>query len=152
MREGADEPVAQAVQDDRSAGGAALREREWSYAVAASSTGDGKDSGIPGLPIRGPGRPGYAHLDEGSASVFFLQNRATRFEELGELAAGMDGAVEDGCIVSCVDWYGNAWPLFLRGRIFALLGYEIVEGRVVNGRIRETRRISYAPRPIAEGD
>ena len=113
---------------------------------------DGRDTGILGLPIRGPGRPGYAHLDEGSASVLFLHNRATRFEELGELAAGMDGAVEDGCIVSCVDWYGNARPLFLRGRIFALLGYEIVEGRVVNGRIRETRRISYAPRPAIEGD
>ncbi len=45
-----------------------------------------------------------------------------------------------------MDWYGNARPLFLRGRIFALLGYEIVEGAVDGGRIRETRRISYAPR------
>jgi hypothetical protein len=53
---------------------------------------------------------------------------------------------------SCVDWYGNARPLFLRGRIFALLGYEIVEGRLAGGAIREARRISYAPRAVvAEG-
>ena len=29
---------------------------------------------------------------------------------------------------SCVDWYGNSRPLFIRDRIFALMGYEIVEG------------------------
>ncbi|HEX6911855.1 MAG TPA: hypothetical protein VF142_15740, partial [Longimicrobium sp.] len=112
---------------------------------------DGRDSGILGLPIRGPGRPGYAHLTEGSASVLFLRNRASRFEELGELAAGTDGSADDGCRASCVDWYGNARPLFLRGRIFALLGYEIVEGAVDGGRIRETRRINYAPRQAVAG-
>ncbi|HEX6040143.1 MAG TPA: hypothetical protein VFZ20_18955, partial [Longimicrobium sp.] len=107
---------------------------------------DGRDGGILGLPIRGPGKPGYAHLEEGSASVLFLRNRASRFEELGELAAGAGATVDDGCRASCVDWYGNARPIFLRGRIFALLGYEIVEGALDGGRIRETRRISYAPR------
>jgi hypothetical protein len=44
-----------------------------------------------------------------------------------------------------VDWYGNARPLFLRGRIFALLGYEIVEGSLTDGHVRETRRVNYAP-------
>jgi hypothetical protein len=113
---------------------------------------DGRDGGILGLPIRGPGRPGHAHLEEGSASVLFLRNRASRFEELGELAAGREMTVDDGCRASCVDWYGNARPLFLRGRIFALLGYEIVEGAVDGGgRIRETRRISYAPRRSVAG-
>jgi hypothetical protein len=112
---------------------------------------DGRDSGILGLPIRGPGRPGYAHLVEGSASVLFLRNHASRFEELGELAAGSEGSGDDGCRASCVDWYGNARPLFLRGRIFALLGYEIVEGAVDGGRIRETRRISYTPQAAVAG-
>jgi hypothetical protein len=50
-----------------------------------------------------------------------------------------------------VDWYGNARPLFLRGRIFALLGYEIVEGRLDGATIREARRISYAPRTAVAG-
>ncbi|HST61538.1 MAG TPA: hypothetical protein VLK84_22720, partial [Longimicrobium sp.] len=112
---------------------------------------DGRDSGILGLPIRGPGRPGYAHLSEGSASVLFLRNRAARFEELGELAAGREATGDDGCVASCVDWYGNARPLFVRGRIFALLGYEIVEGRVAAGRIRETRRVNYTPRAVVAG-
>jgi hypothetical protein len=113
---------------------------------------DGRDGGILGLPIRGEGVPGYAHLREGSASILFLRNRPSRFEELGELDARADGSADDGCRASCVDWYGNARPLFLRGRIFALLGYEIVEGRLDGGAIHEARRISYAPRAVmAEG-
>jgi hypothetical protein len=48
--------------------------------------------------------------------------------------------------VSCVDWCANARPIFLRGRIFALLGYELMEGgEEDDGRIRELRRVSFAP-------
>jgi hypothetical protein len=112
---------------------------------------EGRDAGILGLPIRGAGKPGYEHLTEGSASILFLRNHDARFEELGELASGTGDAVNDGCRASCVDWYGNARPLFLRGRIFALLGYEIVEGSLSGGRIRETRRISYAPTASVAG-
>ncbi len=112
---------------------------------------DGRDSGILGLPIRGGGVPGYAHLREGSASILFLRNQPSRFEELGELAAAAEGSGDDGCRASCVDWYGNARPLFLRGRIFALLGYEIVEGRLDGGTIRESRRVSYLPRAVVAG-
>ena len=68
--------------------------------------------------------------------------------ELGDLSAnaGGNGGTDDGCKASCVDWYGNARPLFLRGRVFALLGYEIVEGRLGGGLIAEVRRTSFAPR------
>ncbi len=55
-------------------------------------------------------------------------------------------SVNDGCRASCVDWYGNARPLFIRNRVFALLGYEIVEGNLSRDRIQETRRINYSPR------
>ena len=56
----------------------------------------------------------------------------------------------DQCQASCVDWYGNARPIFLGGRIFALLGYELVEGRMASRgwpgeRIEELRRVSFAP-------
>ena len=40
------------------------------------------------------------------------------------------------------------WPHWLRPEwllALPLLGYELVEGAVVDGKIRETRRISYAP-------
>jgi len=109
---------------------------------------DETGGGILGLPIRGPARPGYEHLFDESASVLFLRNHASSFRPLGELEAhpeGPDADDTDGCVASCVDWYGNSRPLFLRGRVFAMLGYEIVEGRVTDGRIREVRRVSYAP-------
>lgn len=107
---------------------------------------DGPDSGLLGLPISQPGRPGYEHLFEESAAVLFLRNDSLQLKELGDLAARPERSVDDACRASCVDWYGNARPLFVRGRVFALLGYELVEGTLADGRIRETRRVSYAPR------
>src|ERR1700754_1355292 len=71
--------------------------------------------------------------------------RGSNFRKSVNLAAKADKAVDDRCRASCVDWYGNARPLFLRGRMFALLGYELVEGSVMQGRIREVGRINYAP-------
>jgi hypothetical protein len=111
---------------------------------------EGEDAGVLGLPVRGPARPGWEHLREGSASIVFLRNRDFLLRELGELEAGGQ-SVDDACRASCVDWYGNARPLFLRGRILALMGYELVEGVEEGGRIRELRRVSFAPRfPPAE--
>jgi hypothetical protein len=107
---------------------------------------DGPATGMLGLPIREPGKPGYRHLFDESASILFLRNDSLNLKELGALDSRPERAVDDGCRASCVDWYGNARPLFVRGRVFAMLGYEIVEGTVVDGRIRETRRITYAPR------
>jgi hypothetical protein len=115
---------------------------------------DDARNGVLGLPVAHAGRPGSAHLREGSASVLFLRNRALRMDELGHLASRAAARADDDCRASCVDWYGNARPLFVDGRIFALLGYEIVEGRVQQGRIREVRRVDYTPGParVARGD
>jgi hypothetical protein len=109
---------------------------------------DGRDEGVLGLPVRGPGKPGYEHLFEESASVLFLRNTDAQFRALGELEARAENASDDGCVASCVDWYGNARPIFLRGRTFALLGYEIVEGALEGGRLREVRRVTFAPRAV----
>ena len=109
---------------------------------------DGPETGTLGLPIQRPGRPGYKHLFENSAAILFLRNDALRWQELGELAAQAEGAADDACRASCVDWYGNARPLFIRNRVFALLGYELVEGRLDDGRIRETRRTNFAPQRL----
>lgn len=106
---------------------------------------NGRDSGLLGLPIAREGRAGYRHLVEGSAAILFLRNESLSFDEIGEMEA-RNTSTADGCRASCVDWYGNARPLFVRNRVFALLGYEIVEGSVDDGRIRETRRINYSPR------
>lgn len=107
-------------------------------------------SGMLGLPVTVGSRPGYKHLTEGSASIIFLRNDSLRLKGLGELAAKDEGFANDGCLASCVDWYGNARPLFLQGRVFALLGYEIVEGSVQGGGITETRRVNYAPKAMAK--
>jgi len=106
---------------------------------------DGQDSGMLGLPISVPGRAGYKHLFESSAAILFLRNDSLQFREIGELGSQPERAIDDRCRASCVDWYGNARPLFLRGRVFALLGYEIVEGRLDDGRMHELRRVNYAP-------
>jgi hypothetical protein len=108
---------------------------------------DGDDSGTLGLPISVPWRPGYRYLFESSAAIVFLRNEGLKLSRVGDLAAQSERATDDQCRASCVDWYGNARPLFIRGRMFALLGYELVEGRLEAGRINELRRISFAPQP-----
>lgn len=110
---------------------------------------EARNSGMLGLPISVPARPGYRHLFENSAAILFLRNDSLHFQEVGELNARPDETEDDGCRASCVDWYGNARPLFVHGRIIALLGYELVEGILDDGRIREVRRVSYAPETLA---
>ena len=108
---------------------------------------DGPGEGIIGLPVVGGARPGYEQLFDESASVLFVRNSDERFRDMGELVSQTESNAEDadGCVASCMDWYGNSRPIFLDGRVFALLGYEIVEGAVEEGRIREVARASFAP-------
>lgn len=101
---------------------------------------DDADNGLLGLPV----------VDEGgggNASVLFLRNQHLNLSPAGALVsnggAGKDS--DDGCVISCVDWYGNARPIFAGTRVYALLGYELVEGRRDNGRIVERRRVDFAP-------
>ena len=80
--------------------------------------------------------------------MVYLRNDALQLRRLGDLDAD-PAPVDDHCVASCVDWYGNARPLFVGDRVFALLGYEIVEGRVWGGRIQEVGRVSFAPTQAA---
>ena len=107
---------------------------------------EGAGQGIVGLPVIGRRRDHsmQRYLSE-SAAVLYLRNRDLQLAAMGELAANADSAVDDQCRASCVDWYGNARPIFIGDRAFALLGYELVEGRVVDERIVERRRTGFAP-------
>jgi hypothetical protein len=105
---------------------------------------DGEGAGVLGLPLYGPDRPGHEYLKLGSASILFLRGEDHRLSEMGELASG-EPTGNDGCLAGCGWWYGNTRALFLRGRVLALLGYELVEGREEDGRIRELRRVGFAP-------
>ena len=56
-------------------------------------------------------------------------------------------AVDDARVASRVDWYGNARPIFIGDRMFALMGYELVEGRQARGDIAEVGRVNFQPPP-----
>lgn len=109
------------------------------------------NEGVVGLPLRGGGQAGYRQLRSGSAAMLYLRNRDLRLTEIGTLEASVEGRVDDQCKASCVDWYGNARPLFMGDRVFALLGYELVEGRILRERpgqpqrVVELRRVNFAP-------
>ena len=114
-----------------------------------------RGAGLLGLPVlsaasgrRGGGLSG----GQESARVLYLRQADLSFTALGELQAQPVAARDDACQASCVDWYGNARPIFLGERVFALLGYELVEGRLTGQgsreRIEERRRISFAPTPL----
>jgi hypothetical protein len=129
-----------------------LRSHGFFYKASAGKPREG----IVGLPIRSEGARGARYLLEGSASVLFLTHRSLELTELGSLAASPLATNHDGCRASCVDWYGNARPIFAKDRIFALMGYELVEGRIESmgkvPRLGERARLSFAPRggPPAE--
>jgi hypothetical protein len=93
---------------------------------------------------------------------FLTADRNGRLRPAGELLRGFDYVDDydeatrsedpDGvpgyqCEVSCRDWYGNSRPVFTDGRIFGLSGTELIEGRMVGGRIREVRRLNIALSP-----
>lgn len=111
----------------------------------------GEAEGLLGLPLLGSGvRRGRAHAGAaGSAAVLVLRQRGERLAPLGELQASDREPADDACRASCVDWYGNARPIFLGERVLALMGYELVEARIQHGWARdgleERRRVSFAP-------
>jgi Beta propeller domain len=105
-----------------------------------------RPDGIIGLPVLETGRARYQHLVDGSAGVLFVRNDGHRFTRLGTLDAGQARHADDACQASCVDWYGNARPLFVGDRVFALLGYELVEGSLGWDSIDEVRRVNFGPR------
>ncbi len=113
----------------------------------------GTDEGLLGLPVissESMWRTAYPARAETSDAVVVLRQRGLAFTALGDLAAQAGPRIDDGCKASCTDRYGNARPIFLGDRVVALMGYELVEGRVqVQGRseqIMERRRVDFSPR------
>jgi len=109
---------------------------------------EGKDLGVVAVPVRGPVQFGVPGQLLGADQIRFLRNRDLRLSALGELSAGVFGG-DDECVTSCLDWYRGTRPLFVGGRILALLGYELVEAVEEEGGLRELRRVSFAPHPAS---
>jgi hypothetical protein len=123
--------------------------RSQAFFYKAQPTRSDATAGLLGLPVTRAARPGYKQVRETSASILFLRRAFGELNPLGELEANDSGTIDDGCMASCVDWYGNSRPLFWRGRIIALMGYELVEGEIGRRGIRETRRMTFAPGRMA---
>jgi hypothetical protein len=138
---GADGPV---LGDSYVLKGAAQSETRSHGFFFKPDAGDGT-SGVIGLPIGRPAQPAYRQLFDESAAVLFLRYGGGRFSGLGELASHPESAADDKCVTSCVDWYGNARPIFVFDRTIALMGYELVEGSIADGALRERARTSFAP-------
>lgn len=134
-----------------------------SHAFNSLIAADG--SGPMGVPTtRRISRSGrYWSYSSASDVSFLAADRTGRLTGLGELVshsngpnAGKDddqidneGVWDDyACEVSCIDWYGNSRPIFTDGRIFALAGSELIEGRIEGGHIREVRRVNLTIGPI----
>ncbi len=104
----------------------------------------GEHGGMLGLPLRSGGAQGWRQLREGSAEVLFLRVTDLNFNLLGSLVAHPPTVpTSDNCVASCADWYGNARPIFYRSRIYALMGYELVEGALTGPLLTERSRMNY---------
>ena len=81
-------------------------------------------------------------ITEDSDLSFIALRPGQILSPLGELGvSGRKPAPGYTCEVSCIDWYGNARPIFTGGRVFALMGSQLVEGRVRGGRVVEIGRV-----------
>jgi len=103
--------------------------------------------GLPTIVSRRGQRWSYSAEEESSDVQFFSADKSLRITPVGFLG-GPTGLSENyECEVSCIAWYGNARPIFLDGRIFALTGPELVEGTIVGKSIAETGRVKITSQP-----
>ena len=135
--------------------------RSHAFFFMPDASADGADSGTLALPVTTGGDTEGTEFLGMASSIFYLRREDRDFRTAGHLQSATravpeeddgngeyysDSIEEDACLSSCTDWYGNSRPIFLGDRIFALMGYELVEGRMVDGKIVERRRIDFAPR------
>jgi beta propeller domain-containing protein len=62
------------------------------------------------------------------------------FQMLGEIVG--HSTEDDDCQVSCSDWYGDSRPFFIDDQIYALLGYELIEGYLSGATLQESARVN----------
>jgi hypothetical protein len=120
-----------------------------SHAFGAAMSGDG--TGLLGLPtVRRAERAGRGWSESERSDLSYIAvESGHRLRHAGELGAGRrEPAPGYRCEVSCVDWYGNSRPIFTGGRIFALMGTELVEGRLEAGRIAPIGRLDLTGQPL----
>ncbi|AHE56899.1 beta-propeller domain-containing protein [Sphingomonas sanxanigenens] len=115
---------------------------------AFNSNVDEKGNGLIGIPtvLREGDADRLPWYSDASDISFLSLSRRTKLASVGEIVTRMKEGEQDThedyeCEVSCIDWYGNARPIFTDGRTFGLIGSELVEAKVEAGSIRELRRL-----------
>jgi hypothetical protein len=116
-----------------------------SHAFNATITAAG--DGMLGVPTVGrvEQSDGYWWYSDVSDLSFLGFDAKGTLADAGLIAATPEEAVKTGegydCDVSCIDWYGNARPIFLAGKVYGLMATELVEAEVVTGKVAERRRV-----------
>lgn len=78
--------------------------------------------------------------------MLFLRRIEGQLTEAGRLRAAATPWQDDRCRASCAAWNRDVRAVFVGRRIFALLGYEVVEGELTpEGGLREIRRLDFTP-------
>ncbi|WP_435417482.1 beta-propeller domain-containing protein [Parerythrobacter aurantius] len=114
---------------------------------AFNATVDAAGEGMLGIPTvtRKQQAGGWWWYSDTSDLSFLGFNDAGRLNDAGQLLATPENEVRTGeeysCEVSCIDWYGNARPIFLKGKVYGLMATELVEAEVVGGTVTERRRV-----------
>lgn len=54
------------------------------------------------------------------------------------------------CEVSCIDWYGNARPIFIDDAVYTLMGTELVEAQATDTDIQIERRLDLTAEPSVD--
>jgi hypothetical protein len=106
------------------------------------------------IPGSGHARNDSTHFVRGSTSVVFVGTSPHGFARLGALSITRDVAETDSLEVPSgwfEDWYGDTRGLFVGARVFALIGYELIEARIVEGRVVERQRINFMPHKDQDG-
>lgn len=107
------------------------------------------------VPGRGYDRSDSTHWVRGSTEVVFLRASARGFAKVGALKITRNTPEDDKSLAVPTgwydDWYGNARGIFVGERIFALIGYELIEGQVIGGRLVERQRINFMPKDDQAG-
>ena len=101
------------------------------------------------------GERGLLALPVGEAltrmDMLFLRRNGDQLTEAGRLTATATPRRDDGCRASCAAWNRDVRAVFAGRRIFALLGYELVEGELtLEGEVHEIRRLDFTPPAEAE--
>ncbi|MDP3274889.1 MAG: beta-propeller domain-containing protein [Deltaproteobacteria bacterium] len=104
---------------------------------------EGEGRGLLGVPILVFNWADFAHPPF-SQELLFLRVDPQGIRRAGSFVATPPRADrDDRCLGSCMDWRGAGSPIYWQGRVFALMGYELIEGTLSGNTLREVRRTNF---------